>query len=69
MFLNSWAAVNSSRHSIHDWTVILDILFVSPVILISSSPCVYLNFSNQPFDAVNVAKSYLFNLSSINIAS
>lgn len=61
MFLNSWAAVNSSRRSSHDWTVILDILFVPPVILISSSPCVYLNFSNQPFDAVNVAKSSLFN--------
>ena len=61
MFLNSSAAVNSSRRSIHDWTVILDILFVPLVILISSSPCVYLNFSNQPFDAVNVAKSSLFN--------
>ena len=43
-------------------------LSASPVILVSRRPYVCLNFSNQPFDAVDVANSSLFNLSFINIA-
>ena len=49
--------------------VIFGMSSASPVTPVSRSPYVYLNFSNQPFDAVNVANSSLFNLSFINIAS
>ena len=49
--------------------VIFGMLSTLPVILISRSLYVCLNFSSHLFDAVNIANSSLLNISFINIAS
>ena len=69
MFLNSLPEVSSDRRSIDDWMVIFGMLSTLPVILISRSLYVCLNFSSHLFDAVNIANSSLLNISFINIAS
>ena len=67
--LNSKAEVSFGRCSIHDWMVIFGMSSASPVILVSRSPYVCLSFSNQPFDAVKIANSSLFDLSFVIMAS